>query len=72
MVGAGQAFGLAVCLSVRIMQLSGTVMIVWAFVTMHIIRMSGMGPITCVSGPMRLNMSVPATVHGVISMSVII
>ena len=38
MVDARQTFGLAVCLSVRIMQLSGAVMIVRVFVTMHIMR----------------------------------
>ena len=72
MVDARQTFGLAVCLSMPIMQLSGAVMIVRVFVTMHIMRMSRMVPIICVSGPMRLCMRVPATVHELNSMSMIV
>ena len=72
MVDARQTFGLAVCLSVRIMQLSGAVMIVRVFVTMHIMRMSRMVPIICVSGLMRLCMRVFTTAHEVIRMSMII
>ena len=72
MVDARQTFGLAVCLSMRIMQLSGAVMIVRVFVTMHIMRMSRMVPIFCMSGPMRLCMRIHATVDGVISMAMII
>ena len=56
----------------RIMQLSGAVMIARGFVTMHIMRMSRTVPITCMSGLMRLCMRFPATVHEVISMSMII
>ena len=72
MVDARQTFGLAVCLSVSIMQLSGAVIIVRVFVTMHIMRMSRVVPIICVSGLMWLCMIVPATVQEVISMSMII
>ena len=56
----------------RIMQLSGAVMIVRVFVTMHIMRMSRMVPIICVSGLMRLCMRVLTTAHEVIRMSMII
>ena len=72
MVDARQTFGIAVCLSMRIMRLSRAVMIVRVFVTMHIMRMCSMEPIICVSGLMRLCMRVPATAHEVISMSMII
>ena len=56
----------------RIMRLSGAVMIARGLVTMHIMRMSRTMPITCMSELMRLCMRVPATVHEVISMSMII
>ena len=72
MVDARQTFRLAVCLSMRIMRLSGAVMIVRVFVTMHIMRMSRMVPIICVSGLTRLCMRVLTTAHEVIRMSMII
>ena len=56
----------------RIMRLSGAVMIVRVFVTMHIMRMSRMVPIICVSGLMQLCMRVLTTAHEVIRMSMII
>ena len=72
MVNARQTFGLAVCLSVRIVQLSSAVMIVRVFVNTYIIRMSRIELNICVSGPGRLCMRVPATVHMAIRMSMII
>ena len=50
----------------RIVQLSGAVMIVRVFVTMHIMRMSRIVLNICVSGPIQLCMRVPATVREVI------
>ena len=85
-VGARQTLGLAVCftvpINVCIPQLCGAMMVVSVAVTMHLRRMSCLVPVMRGSRSMRLRITGMAvgvltmrmfvTVHGVVSMSVII